>query len=121
MRRDLDLIRKMLLKIEDAPTAWAPEGLSIEGYSPAQVAYHAHLLIEAGFAEGAVLTYMESEGPEARITNLTWAGHELAEKLRNDTVWHNTMAIVKEKGGAVTIQILSQLLTVVMKQHFGVP
>lgn len=32
MRRDLDLIRRMLLAIEDSPSGWAPD-IKIDGYS----------------------------------------------------------------------------------------
>jgi len=42
MKRDLDLIRKMVLAMEEAPTGYAPEPL-FDGYTPAQVGYHAYL------------------------------------------------------------------------------
>lgn len=46
MQRDMELIRKILMVIEQAPTGYAPE-LEIEGYSSTQVGYHAYLLIDA--------------------------------------------------------------------------
>lgn len=60
MKRDLNLVRKMLLAIEEAPTGWAPE-LSFEGYTQAQVGYHAYLLIDAGLARGSDASTMGSE------------------------------------------------------------
>ena len=68
----------MLLAIEDAPSGWAPD-LSIEGYTPVQVGYHAYLLIDAGLANGSSTSTMGSEAPSGMITCLTWAGHEVAE------------------------------------------
>jgi hypothetical protein len=67
MQRDLDLIRKMVLAIEAAPSGWAPHPLEIEGYSRAQVGYHAYLLVNGGFAEGQDTTTNDSEGPQAFI------------------------------------------------------
>ncbi len=61
MKRDLNLIRKLVLMVEDAPTAWAPK-LTVEDYSESQVGYHAHLLIEAGLARGVDVTTLVSEG-----------------------------------------------------------
>lgn len=46
MKRDLDLIRKMLLAIEESPSGFAPE-LKFPGYTDAQIGYHAYLLIDA--------------------------------------------------------------------------
>ena len=51
MKRDLELIRKMVLAIEDAPSGYAPE-LKFEGYTDEQVGYHAYLLLDAGLAKG---------------------------------------------------------------------
>lgn len=120
MRRDWDLIRKILLKIEDEQSGYAPE-LSIEGYTRAQVGYHAWLLIEAGLAEGQRLDISDSEAPEGAITNLTWAGHDFAEAMRNDTGWKKAMGTVKEKVGSITFDILKQLLGSIIKAALGLP
>ena len=120
MKRDLELIRKMVLAIEDAPSGWAPD-LKFEGYSDAQVGYHAYLLIDAGLATGEDASIMGSEAPEGSISNLTWAGHEFADAARDDTRWKTAMGTVREKGGTITIGVLTQLLVSLMKGAFGVP
>jgi LPS sulfotransferase NodH len=120
MKRDPDLIRKMILQIEDAPSGWAPH-LAIEGYAPAQVSYHAYLIVDAGLARGRNVTTMGSDGPEAMITSLTWAGHEFAEAAREETRWRKAMGIVKEKGGSITLDVLTQLLGSLMRGAFGLP
>src|SRR6266545_4070275 len=102
MKRDLDLIRKMVLAIEDAPSGWAPK-LSIDGYTPTQVGYHAYLLVDAGLVRGHDVTIHGGTGQEALITSLTWAGHEFAEAARDDTRWEKAMGIVKDKGGTITL------------------
>lgn len=121
MRRDLNLLRRIVLKIEESPTAWAPKDLSIQGYTAAQVSYHAYLLVNAGLAYGSDTTCLGSEGPEALISHLTWAGHEFADAARNDTHWNRAMGLVKDKGGAITVEILVQLLTGFMRNAFGLP
>lgn len=120
MKRDLDLIRKMLLAIEEAPSGWAPE-LSFEAYTPTQVGYHAYLLIDAGLAKGGDVSTMGSEAPEGVITSLTWAGHEFAEAARDETRWKNAMGIVKDKGGSITLDVMKELLTSLMKSTLGLP
>ncbi len=120
MKRDLELIRKMVLAIEEAPTGYAPQ-LSFDGYTKSQVGYHAYLLVDAGLARGHDVSAMGSEGPEAMITSLTWAGHEFAEAARDDTRWQKAMGLVRDKGGSVTLGVLTQLLTSLMKGAFGLP
>jgi hypothetical protein len=118
MKRDLDLIRKILLAIEEAPSGWAPE-LSFKGYTPAQVGYHSYLLIDAGLARGSDVSTMGSESPEGMITSLTWAGHEFAEAARDEKRWKKAMGLVKDKGGAITLDVLKELLTSLMKGTLG--
>jgi len=118
MRRDLELIRKIVLSVEDAPTGYAPD-LKFEDYTPEQVGYHAYLLVDAGLAKGCNMTSLGSDGPDYSIECLTWAGHEFAQEARDDTRWKKAMGIVKEKGGTITLEILKLVLGGLMKAGFG--
>ena len=120
MKRDLDLIRKMLLAIEEAPSGWAPE-LKIEGYSETQVGYHAYLMIDAGLARGSDASAMGSEAPEGMITSLMWAGHEFAEAARDEKLWKKAMGLVAEKGGSITLDVMKDLLISLMRRALGLP
>jgi hypothetical protein len=40
----MELIRKMVLAIEDAPTGFAPRNLAVDGYTPDQIGYHGCLM-----------------------------------------------------------------------------
>ena len=95
--------------------------MSFEGYTREQVGYHAHLLVDAGFAQGSDITTHGSASPEALITSLTWAGHEFAEAARDDTRWKRAMGIVAQTGGTITLEVLKQLLGTLMKASFGLP
>jgi hypothetical protein len=88
---------------------------------PSQLGYHAYLLLDAGLAKGADISSHGSKSPTALITSLTWAGHEFADAARDDTRWRKTRAIVIEKGGAITFELLRQLLTILMKGAFHLP
>jgi len=123
MKRDLELIRKMMLAIEDAPSGWAPwaQDLKFEGYTEAQVGYHAYLLIDAGLAKGEDASSMGGDSPIGIIRTLTWAGHEFADAARDETRWRKAMGVVQEKGGTVTIGVLTQLLAALMRGAFGLP
>lgn len=120
MKRDLDLIRKILLAIEDHPQGYAPD-LKFDGYTDEQIGYQSYLLIDAGLAQGQDMAGFGSTGPNSKIFKLTWAGHEFADAARNDKLWTKAMGIVKEKGGSVTMDVLKDLLTSLMKAAIGLP
>jgi hypothetical protein len=121
VKRDKDLIRKLVLAIEDAPSGYAPNDLAIEGYTPEQIDYHAYLIVDAGLAEGERVDHMQSVGPEVMLRNLTWAGHEFADASRDETRWKKAMGIVQEKSGSVSISVLTELLKSLMKGALGLP
>lgn len=120
MKRDMNLVREILLAIESEETGYAPNGLSLEGYSQEQIGYHILILLEAGLVEGQKTTSMSSRSPSAIATRLTWTGHEFLDAARDKGRWKKALSIVQEKGGgAVTIGILTQLLSVLAKQSIG--
>lgn len=121
MRRDLDLIRKILLAVEEHPGGYAPDSLKFDGYTDEQIGYHTYLIIDAGLAVGSDVSTMGQNSPEGMITNLNWSGHEFAEAARDDTRWKKAMGIVKDKGGSVTMDVLKDLLTSLMKAAIGLP
>jgi hypothetical protein len=106
MRVDWNLMRQIVLAVENSSTAGLPD---IVGRSEEEVGYHAHLLIGSGLAEGFSVRNMGHRLPFDFISDLTVAGHEFAELARNDDRWH--AAITQAQGsGAVTLATLLHLL-----------
>jgi Hypothetical protein (DUF2513) len=111
MKRDMELIRKMVLLIEDHPGGSAPSQLTVEGYDGEEVGDHAYLLVDSGLADGTSTSHLTSSSPQYRITRLTSAGHDFADRARNQYVWEEVMADIKAKGlTSVTLDILRKLL-----------
>ncbi len=119
MKRDMDLIRKMLLTLEASETGRLDHQLSIDGYEQDIVDYHAYLLNGSGLCEGVDMSKFGSD-PRGRIIRLTWAGHEFLDVARDETRWRKAMAITAKSAGTVTIAILTQLLSSLMKQSLNI-
>jgi DNA-binding transcriptional ArsR family regulator len=99
MKRDIDLIRKILFEIEKYPYYNGEAiSLNIENYSPEEINYHVNLLEEAGLVQ--VMRYV-SNMTEAYATRLTWQGHEFLDAARDDTHWAKARAIMSQAGGFV--------------------
>jgi len=111
MIRDLDLCRQILFALEDGSLGSDPNNIAIEGFDNVQqIAYHCHLLIEAGLVRGDI---MESGGygvpPDARPYGLTWAGHEFLDSARPQSRWDEARTIIGKIGGA-SLQIWIKVL-----------
>ncbi|MGA3094330.1 MAG: DUF2513 domain-containing protein [Dehalococcoidales bacterium] len=116
MKRDMDLIRQMLLAIEAEPSGWAPDKLEIPNYTQEQINYHAVLLGEAGLAiVGDIST---GENPAAMVSRLTWAGHEFLDASRENQIWNQAKDAIAKIGGA-SIPIWTALLTEIIKKKLN--
>jgi DNA-binding transcriptional ArsR family regulator len=87
VKRDLDLIRRILLATEEAPDfTLSCSDLASDDLPLATVAQHVQLLQEAGYLEANLLD-LEGQGVlDGTIDRLTWAGHEFLEAARDNSV-----------------------------------
>jgi len=111
MKRDMDLVRKMLLAIETDSSGFAPK-IEIPNYTQEQIGYHAVLLGEAGLAIVVNVTSAGSKSPEAMITRLTWTGHEFVDAARENQTWNQAKDMIGKVGSAsfqIWVAILAQL------------
>ncbi|MBS4045088.1 MAG: DUF2513 domain-containing protein [Alphaproteobacteria bacterium] len=94
MKRDMDLIRHILMCLEESeqsPDSWAE--IEADGHTRLAISYHIHLLHDAGFIEADDVSSIGQYEWEAK--SLTWAGHEFLDNARNETIWQKA----KEKVG----------------------
>ncbi len=120
MKRDLDLIRKLVLAVEDLPTGTALEDFELEGYTPEQIGYHSYLAVDAGLAKGIDVQSQADTSPNWQILHLTSAGHDFAAAARSETTWNKAKELVVSKGGSATLEVVKQVLVAVIKQGLGI-
>ncbi|MEQ8405169.1 MAG: DUF2513 domain-containing protein [Oceanicaulis sp.] len=122
MKRDMDLIRYIMLRAEGVPSTdivdWVSE--DFPKYDFRDVYGHVKLLMEGGFMTEVQQTLgLEDVTPG----HLTWAGHDLLDAIRDDAIWRETKSVANEAGG-FTIDLLKQiavgLLKTKLKKHTGV-
>jgi hypothetical protein len=108
MKRDVDLIRQLLLDIERQGPECPPDVLR-NGAAPEveeRIRHHVRLLVDAGLAKE---TNRTSAGqPCVRLTN---AGHEFLDLCRDDDRWREAKWIVLEHTGGLSLSVLRAVLT----------
>ena len=112
MKRDMDLIRLLLLDIE------GDEKPDLSQFSKEQLNYHKVLLIEAGLVEGRV-SYGDDSISAVKIMRLTWQGHEFLSVARNNSVWNKAKEMISKANLTMTIPIVTELLTTIVKEQLG--
>jgi hypothetical protein len=105
MKRDMDLIRLLLLEVESGEK---PEAM--DHYTEEQILYHCELAIEADLLDGQVVHGAQGDAVGARIQRLTWGGHEFLDAAREDSVWSQAKKKTIETGGSWTMEGLKLIL-----------
>jgi hypothetical protein len=126
MRRDLDLIRKILRTVEASDDFTLKCGDFSEDPSDVEetkrIARHVFLLVEAGLLEANLLVRREGGGAEGgTIDRLTWAGHEFIAAAGNDTTWSKAKRTIGAQIGGVPFELLKMWLIWEAKQKLGLP
>ena len=109
MKRDLDLIRQILLHIEtegdDSSRRPGFANIADDGYDPESIQYHVQLMHDAGLIVADELVPGQW-WPE----RITWAGHEFLDLARNDALWQATKRDVESQVGSAPFQVVRDLL-----------
>ncbi|AOK57665.1 hypothetical protein WM29_00025 (plasmid) [Burkholderia ubonensis] len=114
MKRDMDLIRELMLKLEELPVPTAgmvvvdAAKVGVEGYTAEQIDYHLSLLEQARFIHAGGLDMGMSGpgfGPGVGFYSLTWAGHDFLDAVRSPDVWDRTTQAATAAGG-FTVELL---------------
>ena len=113
MKRDMDLIREILLLVEGRKPK-QPMDVEIDGRDRQEIFGHVQLLQEAGLVEASFMG-----GPISEVHRLTWDGHEFLDSVRDPTVWAKVTKKLKEVGGAATFDVVKALAIGVAKDQFG--
>jgi|CXWL01.1.fsa_nt_gi hypothetical protein len=120
MKRNLELVRHILLALERNPFGYPFQDLHIDGYTPMQVEYHALLMLESGLVAGHDVSGTTPFGPAVVLTRLTWQGHEFLESARDDFRWHQALQLVTDRLGGTPLTILQDILTLLMRQDLEI-
>lgn len=122
MKRDLNLLRNMLLRIEELD---ATKGkITIDSFldlcnNPSLISLHIKLLIDDGLIEtsepihcGIISDYW--------IYRLTSSGYDYLDAIRNPSIWQSTLNKIESVGGSVTLDIVKSIAVSIIKSHLGI-
>lgn len=118
MKREMELIREILLNIEGDSHDMTNK------YTSEQIGYHLRLLLEDGY----ITQYFHGEdkphwvgGFKCQMTyTLTWKGHDFIDASRNETFFKKCLAEIKAKAVPVTVGLLLEYIKMSAKKQLGI-
>lgn len=114
MKRDMDLIREILIEIESWEQAFPrSHEVVLEDYQRREISYHVLIMLEAD-----LLRAIEVSSADELImhpSRLTWEGHEFLEAAKDDGIWNQAKEVVLEKGGGLVFDVLKAVLVQIIK------
>jgi len=120
MQRDFDLIRKLLIFLDEKDGPEAVEVPPIDGYSDLEIKYHLVLLHDAGLIHCEPVKSSSSDRVIYVVPfDLSWNGHEFLAKVRDDTVWKTIKSKITEKGSALAFSIISKVASSIAMNQIG--
>jgi hypothetical protein len=120
MKRDLDLVRQLMLQIEALPAGPPAQYRAGEVEDPVLLK-HLEMLIAAGLVSGKISQSHGSRGDVISISGLTWDGHEWVELVRSQAVWNEIKATLMERAGAVTFELTRAVAQRILLARVGLP
>ena len=126
MKRDLDLIREIMLVLEDKmeygknfQSTHLIEVMQDKTLSVEKLAYHLGLLVESDFLKAKEYKYLSGEPTDYLINTITSQGQDFIDTIRQDTTWNK----IKEKAsslGGFTLPLLVDIGTEYLKKQIGI-
>ena len=115
MKRDLDLLREMMLKIESLNGS--EHQICIEDFfdicdDARTISLHMELLLDEKFIEilkGSEYWDDYYQALNFSITRLTMAGYDYLDAVRNPSVWKKTKEAITAKAGSAPLVVIEKI------------
>ena len=120
MKRDLDLVRQLMLQIEALPAAPPVQYRMSEIEDPVLLA-HLEMLIEAGLVSGRISRSQGARGDVISVSGLTWQGHEWVEMVRSHSLWNEVKSAVLDGGGVLTFELTRAMAAKLLRARLALP
>lgn len=119
MKRDMELVREILIFIDEYPHGFLPRSIRIEGYSDEKIGYHCYLMEQAGLIHARDQTTQADLSPNWVATSMAWKGHEFLDDARDQNSWRQAKEVVGKLGDA-SFAVWSNVLSKIVMSNLGV-
>ena len=116
MKRDMEIIRKVLLAIEEQYVDVSIDDLEVDGVDMKTVAYHCKILYDGGYISEYNAQFADDELYFFGVGSLTWEGHEFLDSIRDDKIWSNVKSTITKKGLPMVIDVVKDVAAAIISE-----
>lgn len=109
MKRDMDLVRDILLLVERADSAVGIEDIDLPRRSAAEVEYHVRIMASAGLLDATICYGWDGSAVGACIDGLTWEGQDMLDAVRDARVWSRARDAIRRGVGSTTFGVVKSV------------
>lgn len=109
MKRNLELVRLLLLEVEKADAPINGFDLAGNPYSLNEIGYHVEMLAAQGLLDAKVERTWGGAYINVVINGLTWDGCDYLDAIRNDRVWSKVVHAISSTVGTTTLSVVKQI------------
>lgn len=116
MKLDIDCVRDVLLEFEDYPVdCYAIDDFpkTISKHGKDNVEYTFAKLKEAGYINADIKLFPDGQYEHYGIYDITFAGHQFLETIRDSKVWDQTKKIASNVGSR-TFEVITQIASTII-------
>lgn len=111
MKRDMDLVRRILIAAEAADGRVSLGEIESYGCDAATAAFHIELMKSHGLVEAKVHYAMGGEPVDGEVTRLTWDGCDYLDAIRSNRVWERAKSAVSDAVGDTSLSVMKETCT----------
>ena len=110
MKRDWDVIRKILTRLEEHNLDQGSLRLSdFPKNEFASIAYNMELLVEAKIVSGQMAGEITLAPQDFFAERLTWEGHEFLDSIRDDSIWKKIKKEFSQNSISMTFDLVKKV------------
>lgn len=106
MKRDMDLVRLLLIEAEASEGPLDALTLSCDAYGPQAIAYHVEMMAAHGLVDASLDRAWGGTPVRCAVNALTWDGADFLDAIRDDGIWEKTKRTVRKVADSVTLESL---------------
>jgi hypothetical protein len=119
MKRDMELVRAILLAMEEHPHGFAPHKFTVADYDQDVIGHHIWLMEQGLLVTAHVVTSHGDKSPIAIPGSITWKGHDFLDTIRSETVWAKVKTQLKDRGISLPFALIQELAIKIASAHVG--
>lgn len=121
MKRDMAIIREILLLCEGAHANFDLANTCTTQEERDIYAYHVQLLEDGGYVVARICHEANGHAIAINVERMTWTGTELLENLRNESVFKITMKRLTQSVGAFSLPLVQSIAAEELRKLISMP